>query len=241
MAAGNDAGGAVVAREVDERDHRRDLQLGMRPRDVAPHQLVAVQPLLVGPGSALQQVAEVQLVARARRQQDAIAQREQHRVAHHVGREGARDARHARDLLRLRPVERGHDRVEERLVRVGRVDRSLDLVVHPSHDVARQQPLDDHDTVPLDRLEDVVGLGVRHETADRRAHAAERTPLLLARSCSTSNVSGTATSLEPGGLRLLARVTRGARQLTPIPPKDRDGKGRRAVPQRPLARGVPRP
>ena len=138
MTAGNDAGGTVVAREVDERDHRRDLQLGMRPRDVAPHQLVAVEPLLVGTRSALQQVAQVQLVARARRQQDAIAQREQHRVTHHVGREGAGQPRHARDLLRLRPVERGHHRVEVRLVRVGRLDRGLDLVVHASHDVVAQ-------------------------------------------------------------------------------------------------------
>ena len=157
MTAGHDAGGAVVPREVDERDHRRDLQLRVRPRDVAPHQLVTVQPLLLCARSALQQVTEVQLVARARRQQDAIAQREQHRVAHDVGRERARQARHPGDLLRLQAVERGHHRVEERLVRVGRLDRGLDVVVHALHDVVAQQPFDDDDTVAFDRLEDIVG------------------------------------------------------------------------------------
>ena len=170
----HDARRAVVLREVDERDHGRELQLRVGPRDVAPHQLVAVQPLLLGTRSALQQVAEVQLVARARRQQDAVAQREQQRVAHHVGREGARQARHAGDLLGLGAVERGHDRVEERFVRVGRVDRGFDVVVDALHDVAAQQPFDDDDTVPVDRCEDVVGVAARGEPRDGSAHARER-------------------------------------------------------------------
>ena len=54
---------------------------------------VAVQPLLVGTGATLQEVAEVQLVARARRQQHAVADREQQRVAHDVGRERPRRSR----------------------------------------------------------------------------------------------------------------------------------------------------
>ena len=67
VAAGHEPGRAVLAGEVDERDHRRELQLGVRPRHVAPHQLVAVQPLLLGAGPALEQVAEVELEAGAAR------------------------------------------------------------------------------------------------------------------------------------------------------------------------------
>ena len=82
-------------------------------------------------------------------------------MAHHVGRGYAREAWHSGDLLRLQAVERGHHRVEERLARVGRRDRELDLVVDALHDVVAQQCFDDDDTVALDRLEDVVALGVR--------------------------------------------------------------------------------
>ena len=75
MTPGHDARRAVFAREIDERDHRRELELGMRARHVAPDHLVPVQPLLLGAGPALEQVTDVQLVARARRQQDPIAER----------------------------------------------------------------------------------------------------------------------------------------------------------------------
>ena len=88
MTAGNDAGRAVLAREVDERDHRRELELGRRLRDVAPHRFVAMQPLLVGARTPLQQMPEVELIARARRREDPIAQREEQRMAHDVDREG---------------------------------------------------------------------------------------------------------------------------------------------------------
>ena len=172
VAAGHEARGAVVAREVDERDHGRELQLdSVRARHVAPDGLVAVQPLLVGAGSALQQVADVELIARACGQQDAIGEREQQGCAHHVGRKGARDARDTRDLARLRAVERGQHRVEHRRLGIGRRDRGLDFVVDARDDVRVEQTFDDGGAVVADRRVDVVGMGVASEALQRCGHA----------------------------------------------------------------------
>jgi hypothetical protein len=85
MTSGDDARRAVVAREVDEGDDRRQLQLGVRPGNVAPHGLVAVQPLLLRTGAPLQEVTQVELVARARWQENAVAYCKEERVAHDLG------------------------------------------------------------------------------------------------------------------------------------------------------------
>ena len=168
MAPRHDAGRAVLAREVDEHDHRRDLHLGVRARHVAPDDLVAVQPLLVGARTALEQVPEVQLVAGARREQHPVAELEQQRLAHHVDGERRRDARDAADLLGVRPVERGEHRVEQLGLGIGGVDRGLDLVVHPRHDVGGDQILDDHCARGVERSVHRVGVGIACETLDRR-------------------------------------------------------------------------
>jgi hypothetical protein len=73
---GDDARRAVVAGEVDEGDHGRELEFTVGTGNVAPHRFVTVLPLLVGTGPALQEMADVQLVTRARRQENAIAQGE---------------------------------------------------------------------------------------------------------------------------------------------------------------------
>ena len=135
MTAGNDASGAVLAGEVDERDHRRELELRRRLRHIAPHRFVTMQPLLVGARSALQEMPDVELVPRARRRQDAIADREQQRMTHDVDREGPRNSRHAGHLLGERAVERLHDRVEQRFVGIGCLDCRLDLGVDARDDV----------------------------------------------------------------------------------------------------------
>ena len=150
MAAGYDAGRAVVAGEVDERDHRRELQLGLGPRDVVPDGFVAVQHLLGRARAALQEMAEVELEGGARGQQHTVADREQQRVAHHVGGEGARDRGDTRDLFRERPVERGQHRVEDRLVGIRGGDRGLDLGVDAGDDLGFEQALDDHRTVAVE-------------------------------------------------------------------------------------------
>ena len=171
MTAGNDPGRAVLAREVDERDHRRELELRRRLRDVAPHRLVAMQPLLVGARTALQQMPEVELIARARRREDPIAQGEEQRMAHDVDREGPRDARHPRHLLGERAVKRLHDRVEQRLVGIGGGDGILDLGVDPVDDVEREQPLDDHGAVAFDRSVDRIGIAAGGEAFESGAHS----------------------------------------------------------------------
>ena len=173
MAAGNDARGTVLAREVDEGDDRRQLQLGPRPRHVAPHQLVAVQHLLVGARAPLQEVAEVELVAGAVGEQDPIADGHQQRVAHDVDGERPRQPRGARQLLGERPVEGLHHVVEELFVGVDGLEAGADLLVHTVDDVGGQQPLDDDGAVPLDTGDDVVGLrrgGVEALQLCRGAH-----------------------------------------------------------------------
>ena len=170
MTSGDDAGRAVLAREVDERDHRRELELGRRLRDVAPHRLVAMQPLLLGAGTALQQMAEVELIARARGRQDAVAQGEQQRMAHDVDREGPRDAGHARDLLGERAVERLHDRVEQRLVGIRGRHRGFDLGVDARDHLEREQPFDDRGAVAIDGGVDRIGFARRGEPFEGDTH-----------------------------------------------------------------------
>ena len=177
VAARHETRGAVVAREVDERDDRCELQLDAAcARHVAPHRLVAVQPLVLRAGTALQQVSDVELVARARRQQHAVGEREQERRAHHVGREGRRQAGHPRDLPRLRAVKGLEHGVEHRRRRVGRGDRRLDLVVDARDDVRVEQALDDRGAVVADRRVHEIRVGVAGEALQRGGHDSTTTP-----------------------------------------------------------------
>jgi hypothetical protein len=152
MAAGNGARRAF-AREVDERiTVRAAVRCGAGRRS---NRFVAVQPLFRRPGHAAE-VAQVELIARARRRQDAVAQLEQKRMAHHIDGERTRDARHARDLLGEAAVELLHDRVEERLVGIRGVDGRVDLGVDAVDHIERQQPVDDRGAVAIERLADRV-------------------------------------------------------------------------------------
>jgi hypothetical protein len=72
-------------------------------------------------------------------------------MAHHIDGERARDTGNAGNLARVRAVERGHDRIEVRLVRIRGSDRGFDLVVHAVHNVGREQPFDDRRAVTLKR------------------------------------------------------------------------------------------
>ena len=134
---------------------------------VAPHELVAVEPLLVGTRAALEQMAEVELVARARREEHPVAERQEERMAHHVDREGARDAGDTTDLLRARAVERLDHRVEQLFVGIGGGDRGLDLVVDLRDDVEREELLDDHGAVAVECAVDIIDVGVGVEALDR--------------------------------------------------------------------------
>ena len=146
------------------------MQLGTGLGHVAPHGFVAVQPLRLGSGPALEEMTEVELVRRARWQQHAVAQGEQERMAHHVGGERPRDRRHAGDLPSLRPVERRHDRIEHRVVRVGGRDRVVNLVVDARDDLHCEQPVDDHSAVACEHRVDPVGMLRRVEMFECRHH-----------------------------------------------------------------------
>jgi hypothetical protein len=61
-------------------DHGRHLQLRRWLGHVTPDRLVTVEQLLLRPWSALEEVAEIELVARARRKQNAVAQGQEQRM-----------------------------------------------------------------------------------------------------------------------------------------------------------------
>ena len=104
-------------------------------------------------------MAEVELVARARRKQDAVAERQEQRVAHHLGSEGGGDGAGAGDLFRARTVEGLHDRVEQLCVGIGGVKDRADLVVYPGEDVGGKQSFEDRGAVTLDDRLDGVWIG----------------------------------------------------------------------------------
>ena len=63
-----------------------------------PHDLVLMPELRSGTGQPLEQVGQIELVSRTRRSQDAVAQRQQQRMDHHLGGEGGRLPGQARDV-----------------------------------------------------------------------------------------------------------------------------------------------
>ena len=166
MTPGHDASRTVVASEVDEHDHRGELEFRRGLRHVTPYRFVAMQPLFLGARSALQQVPEVQLIPRACGRQDPIAEREQQRVTHDVDGERPRNSGHPRHLFGERAVERLHDRVEQRLAGIGCRDRRLDLFIDPVDDVETQETLDDHRAVAIDRRGDRIGLARSREALE---------------------------------------------------------------------------
>ena len=96
------------------------------------------------------------------------------RVAHHVGGERAGDARHPRDLLGLGAVERLHHRVEHLAAGIGAADGGLDLRVHRRDDIRREQALDDHRPVVVERGEQIVAAPRQRRTAGSSRSAGQR-------------------------------------------------------------------
>src|ERR1700728_2255604 len=135
MAAGDDAGGPVLTSEVDESDNGSHLKFWRRLGYVTPNRLVTVEQLFLRSGTALEEVTKIELVAGARRKQDAVAQCQEQRMAHHLGGECWREGAGARDLFRTGTVERLHDRVEQFRVGIGCVEDCPDFVVYPGDDL----------------------------------------------------------------------------------------------------------
>ena len=158
MAAGDDAGAAVLTSEVDEGDHGRHLQLRRWLGHVTPDRFVTVEQLLLRPRSALEEVTEIELVARTRRKQDAVAQPQKQRMAHHLCGERRREGAGAGDLFRAGAVERLHDRVEQFRVGIGGLEDCPDFVVDPGDDFGAEQSVEDHRSISLDDYLDRVGV-----------------------------------------------------------------------------------
>jgi hypothetical protein len=150
VAARHESGRAVVTGEVDQRDHRGELQLREWFGDVRPYALVAVEPLVLRAGPALQDLAQVELEASAVRTEHPFGETEEDAMAHDLDREGLRDPWHAWDVLREGTHEGLRHRVEHRAVRICGFDGIVDLVVDVSNDIGAEQPLHDHPTVALE-------------------------------------------------------------------------------------------
>lgn len=112
--------------------------------------------LISGAGQAFQQVGQIELVARTRRSEDAVAQGHQQRMDHDLGGEGGRLAGQSGDVTGLR-MEDLHARVEMAHVGVGHVDERLDLRVDRSDDVGRYEIVDDDCAILPERVYDLGG------------------------------------------------------------------------------------
>src|SRR5262245_47081253 len=109
---------ADLAREIDERDYGRDLYLRVRPRQVHPHVLVAMQELLLRARPAVHHLGDVELVPGAVRPENRVADARVERVAEDLLAEHPRMARDARELAHAVAVEEVDRRVEVRALGV---------------------------------------------------------------------------------------------------------------------------
>ncbi len=174
VAPGYDAGRAGVDPEVGERDQRRDLQLVVRPREVGPDVLVAVRELRLGAWPARDEVAEVELVAGARRQEDRIADRRVRRVRDDLVGERGGHRGQRRHVLGVRAVERLHRRVDRAHARLGGRDVLVDLGADRRDRRRRDELVDEHRAVGAQRRDQGVGIAGVGEPCDRRHLPAPR-------------------------------------------------------------------
>ena len=158
VAPRRDARRTVVHGELDERDHRGQLDLGVRLRQVDPDVLVAVQVLPFGAGAAVEHVRDVELVARAAGAEDGVARGSEERVGQDLVGEDRRLARDAGDVARLPPEEPGDRVVEEPAIVLGSspVEQRVELRVEPAEHVRVEDVLDDDGAVAGQRLRDVL-------------------------------------------------------------------------------------
>ena len=143
----------------------------MRAGHVHPDQLVAVQQLRGGAGAARDQVPEVQLVARAGRQQHAIAHAPEDGVDHHLGREAARDGGHAGHMAGLVAEEELERGVQVLHAGVGRRERRLDLAADGRDHALPDEAVHDHRAVSGERGMDRIDRLVGRESFELGGHA----------------------------------------------------------------------
>src|SRR6266481_9250399 len=118
-----------------------------------PDVLVAVQELLLGPGPSVHHLSHVQLIARAVRPQDRIADAGVEGMTEYLLAEDARPRRHACDLPNAISVE-----VVDRRVQIGAVG------------VGGEHSLDDHRAMLAETGNDVFGRRARGKPGDASAH-----------------------------------------------------------------------
>ena len=173
MAAGHDAGSAVLGLEVDERNHRGDLDVVVGPRKVRPHVFVAMGDLRLGTGTPDDEVPEVQPVARALWEQDGVADRQVRGVGHHLVREGGRHRRERRHVLGVRAEERLDGRVDRPHSGFGFGHRGVDFVVDRDDGLRTDQLVDEHGTVLAELVDDCRRVLPVRKSRNECAHRAD--------------------------------------------------------------------
>ena len=116
-----------------------------------PDHLVAMDQLLRRAGTTIEDMSDVELIRRAAREQDRVADGSVHRMSEDLGREHPRPAGDAGDIACLRAEEPLDDVVEEGAVlrRDGGLDERVQLAVEASQQVGVEEVLDDDGAIPL--------------------------------------------------------------------------------------------
>ena len=149
-----------------------------------PDVLVAVQELLLGAGPAVHHLRDVQLIARAVRPQDRVADVGVEGMTEDLLAEDARPRRHARDLPHAIAVEEVDRRVQIGALGAHLLEDRIDLRVEASEQVGGEHALDDHGAVLAEAGDDVFGRRARDESGDAGAHlvsSADRESVALSR------------------------------------------------------------
>ena len=124
--------------------------------------------LLRRAGTTVEDVGDVELIRRAAREQDRVAEGSVHRVGEDLGREHPRPTGDAGDVARLRAEEPLDHVVEEGAVlrRDGGLDERVELGVEAGEQVGVEEVLDDDGAVALERVDQDLGGCVRREPLD---------------------------------------------------------------------------
>ena len=148
----------------------RDLDLGMRLREVRPHLVVAVEHLLIGARAAVEDVRDVQLVVHAAGQQHFVAHREQDGVREDLLGEDARLAGHRRDVSGLHAEEVAVQIVHHLTGFRRGVEHAVHLRVEAREHVRVDEVVDDDDARVVQRGGDVCGGVAGFSLRDLDAH-----------------------------------------------------------------------
>ncbi len=127
-----------------------------------PNQLVAVDQLLGRTRSAVEDMGDVELIGRAAREKDCIAEGSIHRMGEDLRCEHSRPSRHARHVACLRAEEPLDGVVDEGPVlrRKSGLDERVELGVETAEQDGVEEALHDDGAVALECGDDALGICV---------------------------------------------------------------------------------